>query len=104
MTCAIERPRCQLARIQTVPDRMFWFLIIATVATMKRLFYVSRFSRPLAKHDIDAIRESAIRYNRLHRVTGILVCLGDMFFQALEGEEAIVDELYNDRIRPDNRH
>ena len=45
---------------------------------MKRLFYVSRFSRPLAKHDIDAIRESAIRYNRLHRVTGILVCLGDM--------------------------
>ena len=71
---------------------------------MKRLFYVSRFSRPLAKHDIDAIRESAIRYNRLHRVTGILVCLGDMFFQALEGEEAIVDELYNERIRPDKRH
>jgi class 3 adenylate cyclase len=71
---------------------------------MKRLFYASRFTRPLSKCDIDAIRESAVRYNHQHGITGILVCLGDMFFQALEGKRAAVDKLYNDRILRDKRH
>ena len=71
---------------------------------MKRLFYVSRFTRPLTKRDIDAIRASASRYNHEHGVTGILVCLGDMFFQALEGKGAIVDKLYYERIHRDKRH
>ena len=68
---------------------------------MKRIFYASRFARPLTKRDIDAIRGSAVRYNHRHGVTGILVCLGDMFFQALEGKEAVVDKLYNERILHD---
>ncbi|MCX7303629.1 MAG: BLUF domain-containing protein [Hyphomicrobiales bacterium] len=71
---------------------------------MKRLFYVSRFARPLTKRDIDAIRISAVRYNHERGITGILVCLGDMFFQALEGRSAIVDSLYNERILRDPRH
>ena len=71
---------------------------------MKRLFYVSRFTRPLTRRDIDAIRVSAIRYNHEHGVTGILLCLGDMFFQALEGTGAIVDKLYYERIHRDKRH
>ena len=71
---------------------------------MKRIFYASRFARPLTKRDIDAIRGSAVRYNHRHGVTGILVCLGDMFFQALEGKEAVVDKLYNERILHDTRH
>jgi len=71
---------------------------------MKRLFYVSRFARPLTTRDIDAIGESAVRYNHKHAVTGVLVCLGDMFFQALEGNKAIIDKLYNERILRDKRH
>ena len=71
---------------------------------MKRLFYVSRFSRPLTKRDIDTIRVSAARYNHERGITGILVCLGDMFFQALEGKAAVVDKLYNERILRDKRH
>lgn len=71
---------------------------------MKRIFYVSRFARPLTKRDIGAIQRSAVRYNHRHGVTGILVCLGDMFFQALEGKEAVVDKLYNERILRDTRH
>jgi adenylate cyclase len=71
---------------------------------MKRLFYVSRFAHPLTKRDIEAIRESAVRYNHRHGVTGILVCLGDMFFQALEGKGAVVNKLYNERILRDKRH
>lgn len=79
-------------------------LIRRTLPPMKRIFYVSRFARPLTKRDIGAIHESAARYNQKHGVTGILVCLGDMFFQALEGKEAIVDKLYNERILRDRRH
>ena len=71
---------------------------------MKRISYASRFARPLTKRDIDSIRVSAIRYNHEHGVTGFLVCLGDMFFQALEGKGAIVDKLYNERILRDKRH
>jgi adenylate cyclase len=71
---------------------------------MKRMFYVSRFSRPLSKRDIEKIHSSAVRYNSQHGVTGILVCLGDTFFQVLEGNRATIDELYHKRIVPDDRH
>jgi adenylate cyclase len=71
---------------------------------MRRLFYVSRFSRPLSNRDIEQIHNSAVRFNRQHGITGILVCLGDTFFQVLEGKRAMVDQLYHTRILPDNRH
>ena len=71
---------------------------------MKRMFYVSRFSRPLSKRDIEQIHSAAVRFNRQHGITGILVCLGDTFFQVLEGKRATIDQLYHKRIVPDNRH
>ena len=78
--------------------------MILRLIRARRLFYVSRFTHPLTKRDIDAIRLSSIRYNREHGITGILVCLGDMFFQALEGKEEVVDKLYSERIHRDRRH
>jgi len=45
-----------------------------------------------------------MRYNHDHGITGILICLGDMFFQALEGNATSVDKLYNERILRDERH
>lgn len=71
---------------------------------MKRMFYVSRFARLLTKRDMECIQESAVRFNNRNGITGILVCLGDTFFQVLEGKSAVVESLYNDRILPDKRH
>lgn len=71
---------------------------------MKRMFYVSRFARPLARRDLEQIHQSAVRFNSRHGITGILVCLGDTFFQVLEGDATTVSSLYNDRILPDKRH
>ncbi len=71
---------------------------------MKRMYYVSRFSRALSGQDIDRIGESAQRYNRQREITGFLVCLGDAFFQVLEGAGDEVDRLYHERIAPDERH
>ena len=70
---------------------------------MKRIFYVSRFARPLTERDIERIHEGAVRFNHRNGITGILVCLGDTFFQVLEGKPAVVDALYG-RILFDNRH
>jgi class 3 adenylate cyclase len=71
---------------------------------MKRIFYISRYARPLTSRDIAAIQKSAVRYNRRHGVTGILICVGDVFFQVLEGKGTAVDKLYRDRILRDKRH
>ena len=71
---------------------------------MKRMYYVSRFARPLSKRDLEDIHESALRNNRRMKITGFLVCLDDTFFQALEGPETAVERLYFERILPDARH
>jgi adenylate cyclase len=71
---------------------------------MKRIYYVSRFSRPLSLEDLDSIQESSLRNNPRWDITGFLVCLGDTFFQVLEGPSAVVDQLYYERIIPDERH
>lgn len=71
---------------------------------MKRMYYVSRFSHPLSKQDLADIEESAARNNSRWGVTGFLVCLGNTFFQVLEGPRATVDRLYHERIVADQRH
>lgn len=71
---------------------------------MKRMFYVSRFARSLSKGDMERIHKSAVRFNSQNGITGILVCLGDVFFQVLEGKPKVVEALYNDRILHDKRH
>lgn len=71
---------------------------------MKRIYYVSRFSRILSREDMDRIQESALRNNKRLDITGVLVCLGDVFFQVLEGPSAEVDRLFTERITPDDRH
>ena len=70
---------------------------------MKRLQYMSRWSRPLRQEDIVAIAEASTRNNVSLDVTGFLVCLPGFFFQLLEGPDRAVDELF-ERIRADDRH
>ena len=71
---------------------------------MKRIYYVSRFSRRLTEEDIERIREASDRNNRELEITGFLVCLGNTFFQALEGPADMVDHLYYSKIAQDPRH
>jgi len=66
---------------------------------MKRMFYVSRFARLLAERDLERIQESAVRYNSKNGVTGILVCLGDTFFQVLEGKPSVFPSSQKNLLR-----
>ncbi len=65
--------------------------------------YMSRFSRPLSREDIAQIGEYSSRRNAEDGVTGVLVTLGTMFFQIIEGDQRAVDALYA-RVLRDDRH
>lgn len=71
-----------------------------------RLTYVSAVSTPaivtLANVMHDVLAVSAIN-NRRDRLTGFLLCDGDMFAQALEGEAAMVEACFT-RIARDPRN
>lgn len=70
---------------------------------MKRLTYISKFSRPLSAEEIEAIGEISSKNNQRQNITGVLLCSQGIFFQILEGEEGIIDRLYGKILR-DNRH
>ena len=71
---------------------------------MKRLVYLSRFARDLTAAEIQLIGKKSQERNRARGITGFLACLGDIFFQVLEGSEAAVMELYSQKILKDDRH
>jgi hypothetical protein len=70
-----------------------------------RLIYSShsRIAEGEAKSELGAIFTTARRNNKRLGVTGALVITGDAFAQTLEGDEAVVRELY-ESIRSDGRH
>lgn len=70
---------------------------------MKRVTYVSKLNALLSQEDIIEIGRLASLNNQKLDVTGILISVRDYFFQILEGEEKIVDELV-EKIRRDSRH
>ena len=70
---------------------------------MKRLTYISKFSRSLTKKEIESIGNISQTNNSREGITGVLMCCGGIFFQILEGEEDRIDHLYK-RILEDDRH
>lgn len=70
---------------------------------MKRLTYISRFSRNLTATEIEKIGQISQQNNQARNITGVLLCLGGMFFQILEGEAEDIDQIYQ-RILDDPRH
>lgn len=70
---------------------------------MKRLTYISKFSRPLSRQEVESIGKVSSCNNQKANITGILLCSGGIFFQILEGEEEVVDPLY-EKILKDDRH
>ena len=70
---------------------------------MKRLTYISKFSRLLTEQDIENIGLVSARNNSPNNITGVLLCLAGIFFQILEGDEDKIDEVY-EKILKDDRH
>ncbi len=70
---------------------------------MKRLSYISRFSRPLSREELLQIGEVSVRNNKRDNLTGVLFSFNDIFYQILEGPDDKLDMCYS-RILKDNRH
>lgn len=70
---------------------------------VKRMTYMSRFSRSLSPEEIAQIGDYSSRRNAEDDVTGVLMTLGSLFFQIIEGDEGAIDDLYA-RVLQDDRH
>ncbi len=68
-----------------------------------RLIYASEAREGLVYRDFLTIMEKAAETNRELSITGMLCYSGGRFLQALEGERAVVNALY-DHISKDARH
>lgn len=70
---------------------------------LKRVSYISKFSRPLTRDEIDQLATDAAERNRSLGVTGMLLSSGGIFYQVLEGPIDAVDGLFQ-KIAVDPRH
>jgi hypothetical protein len=70
---------------------------------LKRIKYVSRYSKPLDAKQLEGLGESAAHKNQELGVTGALMASGGLFYQVIEGPAEAVDELYA-AIEADERH
>ncbi|MCR9145029.1 MAG: BLUF domain-containing protein [bacterium] len=70
---------------------------------MKRITYISNFSRPLSSDEVNQIGEVSVRNNSRDQLTGALFCFRNIFYQILEGEEDAVAACF-ERISQDDRH
>ena len=77
--------------------------LTGTSLGLKRLTYVSKLSLPLNQEEIIEIGRKASLNNQKVDVTGILIGVGDYFFQILEGDENTVSALVQ-KISRDQRH
>lgn len=71
--------------------------------SMKRVTYISRFSRPLTGEEIQEIAEVSIRNNQKDGLTGILFSYKDVFYQIIEGPSGPLDARL-EKIFADGRH
>lgn len=70
---------------------------------MKRLTYISNFSRSLTRKEIESIENISQANNAREGITGVLLSCSGIFFQILEGDEDRIDQLY-EKILKDDRH
>ena len=70
---------------------------------MIRITYISKVTDPLSLKEIEAIGIKSSQSNKQVNITGLLVHFEKMFFQVLEGEDEVVDRLY-EKIGKDPRH
>ncbi|MFM8341750.1 MAG: BLUF domain-containing protein [Methylomonas sp.] len=74
-----------------------------SIEGMKRLTYISKVNAVLTEDEILEIGRISSLNNRKIDVTGVLISAGEYFFQILEGEQSVVDQLL-EKIDRDPRH
>ena len=70
---------------------------------MYRIIYCSRAVRPMTWGELDDLMSGARKRNAERGITGLALYDGGAFVQVLEGEQAVVEALY-ERIVRDPRH
>jgi hypothetical protein len=70
---------------------------------LHHLIYLSRATEPLSDHDLQALLAQARQNNSARHITGVLVYGNGQFAQIIEGEERVLQELY-DCLLLDPRH
>lgn len=70
---------------------------------LSQIIYCSVASHLFSEDELNELLRVSRRYNERNGITGILLYSEGNFFQVLEGEEAVIDELYA-RIKEDGRH
>jgi hypothetical protein len=70
---------------------------------MIRLIYVSSATYDMSREDLNSLLKQSREKNKKLDITGILLYAGGNFFQVIEGEESVVNDLYN-TILKDNRN
>ena len=70
---------------------------------LKRVSYISKFSLPLTRDEIEQLAADAADRNRELGVTGMLMSTGGIFYQVLEGPREAVNTLFQ-KIAADTRH
>jgi hypothetical protein len=70
---------------------------------VKRIAYLSKYSRPLSSQELLQIGQISVRNNQTRNITGMLLCAGGVFYQVVEGLPEDIEFVYN-KILKDNRH
>jgi class 3 adenylate cyclase len=70
---------------------------------MKRISYMSIARHPLSDEELKWLGTNAARQNAKKHITGILLTIGDTFFQTIEGPDEAIEALFKS-IRKDERH
>lgn len=70
---------------------------------MKQIIYVSKKQSQLTDSEIETIAAQAQQFNSAIEVTGVLISVGEYFYQLLEGEEEPLIQLMA-KIEQDHRH
>lgn len=73
------------------------------MSAVRRLFYLSKATRPFEAAEIDELLLQSRRNNRAAGLTGALLHYGGHFLQVLEGDADAVTGCF-ERIRRDERH
>ncbi|WP_051719057.1 BLUF domain-containing protein [Hymenobacter sp. IS2118] len=72
---------------------------------LHHLIYQSQAMVPFEQPELAALLQRSRNFNRIHHITGLLLYTPDgRFMQVLEGEQAVVRNLYFNRIVADPRH
>lgn len=69
----------------------------------RRLIYTSQATNPFSKRELLDLLHEARAYNSLDSIFGFLFYKDGFFFQVIEGETQLINNLF-DRIKKDKRH